>query len=827
MESLNHELKTALIARIVNFKESQGVVFYTVNLSKIYSGDQHQLEKRYSQFYALNESLKTKNYLNLPKFPQKTILAIKSQDSLHRRRQELNDYIKGLVNRKDTRNIKDLIKFLELDKFCPELLIKKPKLVEIIQCQGNGYFYVSQCHFIPKHNIFLLCLNDKYKKNSKLEVYSFRQTAVVRDSYVIKAATSFTLPEAPILRAFSFSGCLGQKFIGPSNISSASNRDSGRSDNPQNPLEALQQAQNPNNNHEDILKDVTKASKVEKLLEYVFNTQIKAMTYCEEMDLISIGFRDGKIQSFYLSVEIDKEDIYAEDDDEFNHDYTNNGDNSNFGNPIKVQDLTQKGKSLKPQNLKSKALQLKNNAADGTVLLKKAFEQIEDYDYEEMQGALTPLKVNHKLGGGKQHNPHGLNGGLNKSSNTPLGRAGGRSRMNTSNNVSGFAINNKQFGNNTIKNQYQQYDIDTEKHYLEFSRHSSINAHKQKIVGMALERTRGFLYSIGYDKRINIIDITEKKIVFTMKGFNAQFRALCIDEQLKRLYVSSCEGQLIFFNIQGIIPIIVHSLTLPTDQGYVKSLELDIQRNIMFCLTSTSCVLIVQLDIKNEKNSTVVATIQNPFEAQEFVSKLAWLPRMSSYVDASSRGRLRFCDPEAGGECMFVLPTDFHERISCLHYCKEKNVLFAGAKDGKFRVWKVPSEWRSKQIDEVERDYEFSRKQVILLQQNKQKQAVKQQITHQVNTQEKHNVNPQIINDKEYFDDNNNISGEFEVIGDDNKNNKGNINHDQHDGDFIEFSPDKIDQQDDQNNNKRFSDELISPDKIERKKSDFVLWDQK
>ena len=62
---------------------------------------------------------------------------------------------------------------------------------------------------------------------------------------------------------------------------------------------------------------------------------------------------------------------------------------------------------------------------------------------------------------------------------------------------------------------------------------------------------------------------------------------------------------------------------------------------------------------------------------------------------------------------MFVLPGDFTEKITCMTYCEKRNVFFAGSKDGKFRIWKIPSEWRSKQVDEMEKEYEFSRRQMV------------------------------------------------------------------------------------------------------------------
>lgn len=65
---------------------------------------------------------------------------------------------------------------------------------------------------------------------------------------------------------------------------------------------------------------------------------------------------------------------------------------------------------------------------------------------------------------------------------------------------------------------------------------------------------------------------------------------------------------------------------------------------------------------------------------------------------------------ENGGEVLFKIPNDFEEIISLIHYDSERNVLFAGNKEGKIRIWKIPKEWRSKSIDKCEREFEFSRK---------------------------------------------------------------------------------------------------------------------
>ena len=73
------------------------------------------------------------------------------------------------------------------------------------------------------------------------------------------------------------------------------------------------------------------------------------------------------------------------------------------------------------------------------------------------------------------------------------------------------------------------------------------------------------------------------------------------------------------------------------------------------------------------------------------------------------KGLLKVRDIEKGGECIFMLPSAFTEKVRCIHYNKQKNVLFASSKDGQFRVWKIPHEWRSKAIEEQEVNAEYAR----------------------------------------------------------------------------------------------------------------------
>ena len=190
---LHQEIKTALQTTIVSYRTESGgllgsaVTHYVVHLSKIYSGEQRYIERRLNEFYSLLEELKLRAYKDLPKHPAKTLMPVRGQEAQDRRKQDLDTFLKDLIQRRDTRNSQEVIEFLELDEFAPEILIQKPVLItkwncnyelmydQVQQPQTSQAYQVSLCVFLPKHNLFLLALNstrhDKKGKKVKLQSY--------------------------------------------------------------------------------------------------------------------------------------------------------------------------------------------------------------------------------------------------------------------------------------------------------------------------------------------------------------------------------------------------------------------------------------------------------------------------------------------------------------------------------------------------------------------------------------------------------------------------------------------------------------------------------
>ena len=113
---------SAIQVAITGTTEQQGNTFYVITLTKLYDPTwTKQIQKRYSNFEHLHTNLqKLGGIPNLPKLPDPYI--IMTDGRKNDRKNELEKYLVFLVSSKETRHCEQVIRFLRLDEFCPELL---------------------------------------------------------------------------------------------------------------------------------------------------------------------------------------------------------------------------------------------------------------------------------------------------------------------------------------------------------------------------------------------------------------------------------------------------------------------------------------------------------------------------------------------------------------------------------------------------------------------------------------------------------------------------------------------------------------------------------
>ena len=124
--------ETAVIGvTMPTFKEKyidkKTVTFYEINLTYRINKIDWTLEKRYSDFKTLHDSL-DKLIPNLPSIPGTTLFKVKSVDALTKRRLELQKFLRQCIQRKDILASKPLQDFLLIQEKAPEVIGKTASL---------------------------------------------------------------------------------------------------------------------------------------------------------------------------------------------------------------------------------------------------------------------------------------------------------------------------------------------------------------------------------------------------------------------------------------------------------------------------------------------------------------------------------------------------------------------------------------------------------------------------------------------------------------------------------------------------------------------------
>lgn len=90
-----------------------------------------------------------------------------------KRASQLEDYLRILIRRSETRNSLSLIEFLDMNSFCPEIIFNVPRLL-VRRDYSRSKVSVNKCLFIPDYNLYVVALWDKSRSSSRYEIYSFR-----------------------------------------------------------------------------------------------------------------------------------------------------------------------------------------------------------------------------------------------------------------------------------------------------------------------------------------------------------------------------------------------------------------------------------------------------------------------------------------------------------------------------------------------------------------------------------------------------------------------------------------------------------------------------
>lgn len=146
--------------------DKKSVTFYELTIFNYFSKHKWTLEKRYSEFYDLYNNL-AKLVNNCPVPPSKSFFKLKSLDELTKRKNQLDQFIKSCVVRKDIATSSIFRAFIEIEKNSPELAVSGPDQLSSIHDLPLG---VRDMVYSKHENLLFLACSDM-NISSRIDAY--------------------------------------------------------------------------------------------------------------------------------------------------------------------------------------------------------------------------------------------------------------------------------------------------------------------------------------------------------------------------------------------------------------------------------------------------------------------------------------------------------------------------------------------------------------------------------------------------------------------------------------------------------------------------------
>ena len=173
ISNLTAILSVEVLSYSEKYVEAKTVTFYKLELKSNITSKTWNIDKRYSEFKTIHDKL-AKIFPRLPTIPGITLFKVTSKEGLNKRKELLQLFLRECVQRRDILQNKDFQKFLELDKYAPEIVGNNiTQIYDYKKCPlGVRNFIV-----VPHREIMLVCcsnMNIVSRSNVMLTNLAFR-----------------------------------------------------------------------------------------------------------------------------------------------------------------------------------------------------------------------------------------------------------------------------------------------------------------------------------------------------------------------------------------------------------------------------------------------------------------------------------------------------------------------------------------------------------------------------------------------------------------------------------------------------------------------------
>ena len=227
--------------------------------------------------------------------------------------------------------------------------------------------------------------------------------------------------------------------------------------------------------------------------------------------------------------------------------------------------------------------------------------------------------------------------------------------------------------------------------------------HTDRVMGLALDSIKNYLYSCSTDKTFYITDLSSPKLNLLINTSNAGYTNLEFDKENQRLFLTNETGEINIYSTTSFPPLLVRNLQT-SSLSSIRAFHIDTKNGYVFTGNVGGKICIMNLPPNNKEK--LMSEISNFGVGEMKIRVCTSNPDNLEIITGDESGRIVIWSLKIGKSIYLWLAHD--AAITQIQYQKEERLLWTGGKDLRIKLWRLPEKWVSEEVDVFDKEEKYS-----------------------------------------------------------------------------------------------------------------------
>ena len=240
-------------------------------------------------------------------------------------------------------------------------------------------------------------------------------------------------------------------------------------------------------------------------------------------------------------------------------------------------------------------------------------------------------------------------------------------------------------------------------HYVEMDQIHEFAYHTNRVMGLALEPKKKYLYSCSTDKTFYITDLVSPKLNLLINTAASGYTNLELDNENQRIFLTNEGGEITIYSTSTFPPILVRNLQTSSVSS-IRAFHIDTKNGYVFTGNVGGKICIMNLPPYNKEK--LMSEISNFGVGEMKIRVCTSNPDNLELITGDESGRIVIWSLKIGKPIYLWLAHD--AAITQIQFQKEERLLWTGGKDLRIKLWKLPEKWVSEEVNVFDKEETYS-----------------------------------------------------------------------------------------------------------------------